>query len=190
MSTAVLSQAIVGALVLGNTGQILATDGTAIPGTAVSALAGNTPGWAPTLAQVAALIPTRTREIGVSNEYQATFTEDTQPTAAEVNILIGYACVWAEAAVGSPVMTSIQSALTFAAALRAAYAVELAYPERDADVSVYDRFATEADAMIAHAATANRTAGGGGNLDGEGDPVTFVQFQFPDSPPYRDLNYL
>ncbi len=189
MSTAVLGQSVVGQLVLSNVGEIVSTSGGGVGsgGTVtVSALAGATPGWAPTLAQVGALIPTRTREIGVSNTYTGTFTEDTIPSADEVTILIHHACVWVEAAVGTPIMSAVQGALTTAAALRAAGMAEIAYPERDADVSVYDRFFTDSDAMVASAATANRAAGGGGSLDGDGDPVTYVSFAFPDPPAYAD----
>jgi hypothetical protein len=80
--------------------------------------------------------------------------------------------------------------LAAAAALRAAYWVEVAYPERDADVAVYDRLKADAEAMAKDAAAANRAAGGGTSLDPSGELVTLTVHGFPDPPPWKDLTFL
>ena len=175
MSTAVLGQAVLGQLVLGNT----TTSG-----------GGTLPVWAPSLTQVGAHIPTRTREVGVDNQYTGTFTTETYPTAAQVLLLLADACDLVAAKVGTPIMPAAYPALRVAATLRTAFDVELGYPERDADVAVYDRLLTEADAAVEAAGDANRAAGGGTDLDGAGEVVTLVSFGFPDPPPYADFQYL
>lgn len=155
----------------------------------VSLFVGDSPAdepWAPTLRQVAAHIPTRTREVGVDNTYSGTFTAGTYPTAEQVTTIIGHACAWAEGKAGVPVVAAAYPILSAAAALRAAYWVELAYPERDADVSVYDRFRVDADDLAVSAAQVNRAAGGGGTTDDEGRPDVLAQYEFPDPPAWAD----
>jgi hypothetical protein len=171
---AVLGQLILGQAVLGN-----GTGGPALPA------------WAPTLTSVAKYILTRTREIGVDNDYAGTFTSLTYPSAAQVTDLIADATVWAETRTGTPVMPAAYPAMTVAAALWAAYHVELAYPERDADVAVYDRLLQSAEQMIAQAAAANRAAGGGGSLDSDGEVPVLVEFAgFPAAPAWADVPFL
>ncbi|HNX48676.1 MAG TPA: hypothetical protein PKL08_00810 [Thermoanaerobaculaceae bacterium] len=175
MSTAVLGQAVLGQLVLGNT----TTSGPS-----------GLPAWAPSLAQVGARIPTRTREVGVDNGYSGSFTTETYPTAAQVTILLTDTCDLLAAKVGTPIMPAAYAALRVAATLRTAWACEIAYPERDADVTVYEGLLVEADAALEAAADANRAAGGGTDLDSAGEVVTLVSFGFPDPPPYADWQYL
>lgn len=148
------------------------------------------PTWAPTLQQVGTYIPTRTREIGVSNTYVGTFTANTYPTATQVTALIDDACVWAAQPAGTPIATDAHDSLRLAATLWAAYRVELAYPERDADVAVYERLLTEAEAARTEAARVNRAAGGGGATDEEGRPDVLAQYQFPDPPRWADLTFI
>ncbi len=177
-SSAVLGQAVLGQLVLGNT---TTTTPTPTPGL---------PAWAPTLSRVGAYIPTRTREVGVDNDYTGTFTTATYPTAAQVNLLIADACVWVEGMVGVPVASAADSLCGMAAALYAAYRVELAYPERDADVSVYDRFRLDAEALVDRAAAVNRANGGGGGTDEEGRVDVLARWSFPDPPRWADMTFL
>lgn len=148
------------------------------------------PAWAPTLDQVGAHIPTRTREIGVDNDYTGTFTDATEPTAAEVTVLIGHACAWVAGRVGDPVMPAAYPLLNAAAALRTAYWVELAYPERDADVTVYERLAEDAARAEDLASSVNRAAGGGGSLDEDGRAESLVAYSFPDPPAWADQTFL
>ncbi len=152
--------------------------------------AGSTrPGWEPSLAQVAAHIPTRTRAVGVDNDYQFTFTADTTPTGDAAAEIIAHACAWVTGAVGSPVADAAFPVCQVAAALWAAYWIEIGYPERDADVSVYDRLRKDAEMATASAAGVNAAAGGAGALDPD-DPGTTVLYSFPDPPLYADVVYL
>jgi hypothetical protein len=171
-----------------------ASTGTVVDAETIYLFVGSTdapPVWAPTLADVAAHIPTRTREVGVDNDYLGTFTASTQPTADEVATLIGHACAWVAGPAGDPVMTAAYSLLGAAAALRAAYWVEVAYPERDADVAVYDRLKDDAEQMAKDAATANRAAGGGTSLDpSSGEPLALVQYTFPAAPAWADVTFI
>jgi hypothetical protein len=173
---AILGQLVLGQAVLGNT---TPTTGSTLPV------------WAPSLVAVGRYIPTRTREVGVDNDYTGTFTTLTYPSASQVTGLIGDAAVWAETRTGTPVMPAAYPAMTVAATLWTAYHVELAYPERDADVAVYDRLLQSAEQMIAQAAAANRAAGGGGSLDSAGEVPVLVEFAgFPAAPAWADVPFL
>lgn len=148
------------------------------------------PAWAPTLEDVAAHIPTRTREVGVSDEYLRTFTDDTTPTAGEVDILIGHACAWVTGRVGTPIAAVATPACRVAAALWAAYWVELAYPERDADVQVYDRLRPDAEDATTAAGGLNDAAGGGDETDSDPMKSLLTVHSFPLPVAYGDLPYL
>jgi hypothetical protein len=159
----------------------------------VATVAGSTSGlaptaWAPSLTDVAAHIPTRTRAVGVDDTYLGTFTDTTTPTGDQVAILIEHACAWVGAAIGLPVATEAYPAAEVAAALWAAYWVELAYPERDADVAVYDRLRTDADAQTKRAENLNIAAGGGQQILADSPPL--VSHSFPDAPRWADLTFL
>ncbi len=174
-SSAVLGQAVLGQLVLGNT--------------TTTAPPAGLPVWAPTLTQVGTYIPTRTREIGLSDSYMGTFTTQTTPTATQVTALLVDACAWVAAEVGAPVAAQAHDMMRVAAALLTAYRVELAYPERDADVSVYDRFRVDAEAAVTVAAQVNRANGGGAGTDEEGRPDVLAQYEFPDPPAWADVTF-
>lgn len=148
------------------------------------------PTWAPTLVQVANHIPTRTRAIGISDSYTGTFNADTTPTATQVTALIEDACVWAAGPAGVPIVTAAEEYLRLAATLWCAYQVELAYPERDADVTVYDRFRVDAESARDTAAAVNRANGGGATVDEEGQPPVLAVYEFPDPPPWADVHFL
>jgi len=148
------------------------------------------PGWAPDIADVAVHIPTRTRAVGTDNSYLGTFTADTTPTGVEVDRLIRHACAWVMGRTGSPVMPIAAGQAAVAAALLAAFWAEIGYPERDADVAVYDRLRTDFEASLAVAIDVNRGAGGGegeGAGPGVGDLTTH---SFPAPVSYGDLRYL
>src|SRR4051812_5896992 len=149
------------------------------------------PAWAPSLADVADHIPTRTRPTaawGASDAMAGTFTPDTTPTREQAARIIRRACAWVEAQVGAPVAPGAYQAASVAAALRAAYWVEIGYPERDADVTVYDRLAVDADAATATALRINIAAGGADPEPGGVDDL--VTFAFPDPPPWADYHFL
>jgi hypothetical protein len=159
----------------------------ALPTTSSVAL----PAWAPSLTDVADHIPTRTRptaDWGASDAMAGTFTPDTTPTREQAARIIRRACAWVEAQVGAPVDPGAYQAASVAAALRAAYWVEIGYPERDADVTVYDRLAVDADAATATALRINIAAGGPDPEPGGVDDL--VTFAFPDPPPWADYHFL
>ena len=143
------------------------------------------PVWAPALADVAVHIPTRTREIGVDNDPCGTFTDDTTPTGAAVAVLIDHACAWVTGTVGIPVLPGAFQAAQVAAALWAAYWVELGYPERDADVAVYEKLRVDAAAAAKNAEALNLASGGASDLD-PGTSHILATHSFPDPPTWAD----
>jgi hypothetical protein len=108
--------------------------------------------WAPSLDDVARHIPRRTRDATVpgSDRMLGTFTPNTTPTDGQAQAVIDEVVAGIVAEYGplpaSP-PASDQIAARSAAAWRAAADIEIAYPNRDADVSVYaelDKRAVEA----------------------------------------------
>ncbi|MGP3914306.1 hypothetical protein [Nonomuraea sp. 10N515B] len=100
--------------------------------------------WTPTLEQVADHVPTRTRPIEPpgSTEYLNTFTAQTTPTDEAARRHIAAAVVEVLGAAGGSIPATpafLQELASAAAALRTAASIELAYPNRDADVSVADQ---------------------------------------------------
>ncbi|MDX3100449.1 hypothetical protein [Nonomuraea angiospora] len=109
--------------------------------------------WTPSLEMVADHIPTRTRPIEPPGEtrYLNTFTSETTPTDVQAQRRIEDAVVTVLAAVGgvvpaAPMFLSILA--REAAALRAAADIEIAYPDRDADVAVYEQLNELANAKL------------------------------------------
>jgi len=150
------------------------------------------PAWTPTLADVADHIPTRTRptaEFAGSDAMLGTFTAATTPTDEQAARLIRRATAWVEGVVGVPVAPTVRRLASAAAALRAAYWVELAYPERDADVAVYDRLREEAGAALL-SATAQNAAAGAIAPTPAGVPDDLVSFSFPAPPRWGDRAFL
>ena len=103
------------------------------------------PVWAPTLADVARHIPTRTRDRAApgSDALLGTFTEGTSPTADQAQGFIDDAVRWVtsecgELPTGLPPTDELMVAARTAAEWRAAADIELAYPlNRDPDVQLY-----------------------------------------------------
>lgn len=98
--------------------------------------------WQPTLEQVADHIPTRTRDSTTpgSDALLGTFNASTTPTDEQAARKILAAVAEVLAAVGGTIPatpTYLASLASEAAALRAAADIELAYPDRDADVQVF-----------------------------------------------------
>jgi hypothetical protein len=101
------------------------------------------------------------------------------PTAEMVQPLIDGAVVSVRHAVGS-IPTAVEDLATEAAAWRAAADIELAWPERDADLrEVYDRLDARAKLALQRLIEACEDAGTG--ADG-GVPV----YSFPEAPPWGD----
>ncbi|MEV4179938.1 hypothetical protein AB0J28_00645 [Streptosporangium canum] len=100
--------------------------------------------WAPTLEQVADHIPTRTRDATTpgSDALLGTWNEHTTPTAEQANRYIASAVAEVLGAVAGTVPatpTYLAGLARKAASLRAAADIELAYPDRDADVRVFEQ---------------------------------------------------
>jgi hypothetical protein len=100
--------------------------------------------WAPGLADVARLIPRRTRDATApgSDATLGTFTGNTTPTNVQAQAIIDSAVSDVVAATGAapkspPASSSIGDAMRAAAAWRAAADIELAYPIRNQDISIY-----------------------------------------------------
>ena len=146
------------------------------------------PAWAPTLQAVAVHIPTRTREVGnvESNDYALTFNANTTPTDAEVLLLIGKGCTVVTGQTGLPVVTAAEEYCTLAAALWAAYWVEIGYPERDADVAVYEKLRVDAEAATKAAVGFNDASGGGWSTDPTPADTNLVVGSFPAAPSWAD----
>lgn len=145
------------------------------------------PAWAPTTADVAVHIPTRTREVGINDAYVHDFTANTTPTNTEAGLLIDQACIQVQSVTGLPVVDAAFDVCRVAAALRAAYMIELGYPERDADVAVYERLGASADAAAKSAAAFNTAAGGGWQTDPTPADTALVVSSFPAAPAWADV---
>jgi hypothetical protein len=127
--------------------------------------------WAPSLADVARHIPTRTRAYtGTpgSDRVLGTFTEATTPTAEQAQADIDAAVRAIVASVGQiptsgdPAMVAaIQGAARDAAEWRAAADIELAWPNRDADVSVARELDARATGALATLKVVLAEAGSG-----------------------------
>jgi hypothetical protein len=112
------------------------------------------PSWAPSLEQVADHIPTRTRSTAAApgdDSLLNTFNAQTTPTDEQARRHIAGAVAEVLGAVGGniPAIPSFLAGLASeAAALRAAASIELAYPNRDADVQVYEQLDRRATAAL------------------------------------------
>lgn len=143
------------------------------------------PTWAPSLEQVADHIPTRTRNASTPGDTSllGTFTAQTEPTDEQARRHISAACSEVLGAVGGSIPDSPAFLARLAgevAALRAAADIELAYPTRDADVSVYEQLTARADAALQRLVDAVNDAGAGpeGGL--------LPQYAFPEPVWYGD----
>ncbi len=113
-------------------------------------------GWAPTLDDVARHIPRRTRDTNApgSDVVLGTFTPATTPTDSQAQAVID-AAVNMVLSVAGPVVqpglpnaSLVQQAARTAAEWRAAADIELAYPNRDADLSVVQELNARAEAAM------------------------------------------
>lgn len=145
--------------------------------------------WAPTLDGVARHIPTRTRDSALpgSDVLRVTFTATTTPTAEQAQASI-------DGAVNSVLSVSgvlpgpadahyplISQAARIAAEWRAAADIELAYPNRDADVQVYAALNARAEDALATLLRALVEAG-------ESNVAEFPVWMAPPPPPWADLD--
>lgn len=108
--------------------------------------------WAPTLSDVAQRVPTRTRDVLTpgSDKLLMTFNANTTPTDADVQQQIDNLVATLEAQIGDiPDVLTLHPDAAVAmrewVGWRVAADIELAYPNRDADVRVADQLAARAD---------------------------------------------
>ncbi len=142
--------------------------------------------WAPTTGEVAEKIPTRTRDKAApgSTALLGQFTATTTPNASQAQGFVDNAVAWVLAAVGKlpaagQLLDDIEAAARDAAAWRAAADIELAYPERTANVNVAATLDARANSALAALRTALATEVGG--------PVELVPiWQSPDPPKWAD----
>lgn len=141
--------------------------------------------WAPTLEQVADHIPTRTRDSttpGVDT-LLGTFNASTTPTNEQAQRKIASAVAEVLAGIAGTLPatpTYLTTLATEAAALRAAADIELAYPDRQADVSVFEQLDQRAKDALARLITAINDVGSGST--GALLPI----YSFPDEFVYGD----
>lgn len=143
--------------------------------------------WAPGVDDVARHIPTRTRDTRTpgSDTLLGTFTSSTTPTTDQAQSVIDDAVNGILAAVGdlptSPdeMVQRCQVAARSAAEWRAAADIEVAYPNRDADVRVFAQLDQRAKDELATLKLAMQQANAG--------VVDVLPFwQMPDAPPWAD----
>jgi hypothetical protein len=120
------------------------------------------------VADVARYIPTRTRDGSTPGDdtLLGTFTTATEPTADQAQSIIDDAVGSVVSAVGElppspPADDQIYAQARVAAAFRAAADIELAYPNRDADVHTAQMLSQRADGALATLRTALQVLVGG-----------------------------
>lgn len=143
----------------------------------------NRPDWTPFLSDVADYVRTRTLDITQpgSEIYLGTFTANTEPDGVSVQRILDRA-VSNVLAVIHIVPTGLEDLAKSAAALRAAADVELAYPERNADVNVYAQLNARAEQEFQRLITAAESTGSSN--------IATLPVWFMESPPAWGSNYL
>jgi hypothetical protein len=132
--------------------------------------------WVPSLRNVADYVPTRTVPVDTPGSMTplGTFNSTTVPTDEMVDRIAKGAASWVSSKAGV-VDPDLYEFATSVAAVRAAAFVELAYPTRDGDASVYEELFKQSDAGLAALIVANGAAGE--TPPGEG---LLPQWSFPD----------
>lgn len=148
--------------------------------------------WAPTVAEVAALIRARTKIPGGGEA--GTFTEQTRPTKAEVESIIGQAVDHVSAAIGGePCNEQLTQSASAAAALLAAVIIETSYwPEQSenrgsAAARLEKLFDTRMKSLTA--AVAEECGGQGTGDAGDGNAGAVAAGSFDDGYPLIGRDY-
>lgn len=141
----------------------------------------DTPGWTPSLAQVAAYVPHRTlvrdtaSTISSQDTYLFTFDDTTTPSGDQVTQLITDACAWVTARVVS-LNSALEDLAGAAAALLAAAWVERSWPDDASSLQRANDMEKRADAMLRDLIDANNAAGGTGDY---GLDIAVPYWSFP-----------
>lgn len=149
-----------------------------------------TEAWAPSLADVARHIPTRTRDTRTpgSDKLIGTFTPYTTPDDTQAQKCTDAAVQWVLAETGElGAEEDLQQLARTAAEWRAAADIELAYPNRDADIRLYQLL--DQRAKDSRQDLINRIeqgpGGPGGGVEG-GGVAGLPQWSAPDPPRWAD----
>ena len=147
--------------------------------------------WAPTVREVAAHIPSRTRQVGTDtapgdNQPAHTFNDATEPTGETVQSLIDRAVATVTGRTGTPIAEIAYPVASAAAALWAAYWVELGWPERDGDVQVWAQLRADAEAVTASALAVN-VGGGTSGPDSDAVPALLAAHALQPPPGWADV---
>jgi hypothetical protein len=130
------------------------------------------PSWAPFLSEVGDYAPNKTRDITPgSNIIFGTFNGLTQPDDGQVQRMLDKVCTGIISVLGNVSVTQGPQAAAYAA-VRTAADIELAWPERAADLTLYNALTTRADAEFK-------------KLDELSTNVPI--YSFPDAPAWKDI---
>ena len=148
--------------------------------------------WAPSLADVARHIPTRTRDTRTpgSDQLLGTFTPYTTPDDTQAQKCCDAGVQWVLSRTGPlPDDENLQHQARTAAEWRAAADIEIAYPNRDADIRLYamlDQRAKDAlsDLIIRIELGGGSVGDSGPGAGGAGDPV----WTAPPPPRWADMD--
>jgi hypothetical protein len=151
------------------------------------------PTWAPTLADVARHVPTRTRDTTTpgSDALLNTFTESTTPTAEQAQSFIDQAVQWVVSECGQlpvdlPPTDELMVAARTAAEWRAAADIEVAYPlNRDPDVRLFQVLDQRAKDALATVKLAMQGEG-----VGQVDLVPYWHFPCPHPPGVTRVRFI
>jgi hypothetical protein len=147
--------------------------------------------WAPSPSDVAKRIPTRTRDTRTpgSDRLLGTFTPDTTPDDGQAYNAIETAVTWVTAQTGDSLDLADPEMTTSArscAEWRAAADIEISYPNRDADIRLYqwlDQRAKDELASLIQLITIKTGKPPGGIAAGA---VLSVEWHAPELPPWYD----
>lgn len=130
--------------------------------------------WAPNLEEVAGHIPTRTRDASQpgSDAFTGTFSETTTPTEPQAQRITDAAVATVAGAVGI-VTAKLEPLARDAAGWRAAADIELAFIQRDGDMTVYEQLDKRAAAALTRLLETAEEQGGG-------QVATLPVWSFPD----------
>jgi hypothetical protein len=141
--------------------------------------------WAPALDDVARHIPTRTRDVRTpgSDRLLGTFTTSTTPTDSQAQAIVDEAVLSVLSQTGPLVATdtNLLAQARVAVAWRAAADIELAYPNRDADIKVYADLDSRAEAELANLLRRLQ-------FQGEGADEAVPYWSAPPPPVYADMD--
>jgi hypothetical protein len=144
--------------------------------------------WAPSLSDVARHIPTRTRDTRSpgSDRLLGTFTPDTTPSDGQAQLTIDAAVMGVLARTGpiDPRDAELCAQARVAAEWRASADIEIAYPNRDADIRLFVQLDQRAKDELSN--LVERIEQGAGGPAGPGTGVGSPLWKAPPPPPWAD----